>query len=455
LVDCPQKTLQGLPAAPHCATHDFATWLVRDARCVTTTATCALAFVRSYGATVAMAIARRLVDDDAMKDEDADRRIHGARGVRRHGGVRLVCTDVCVSCVYICVGDLPPGFGMPPGMGGGMMGAGGSPFDMDKLREMLEDPSIKEMAEQISSDPNFKAMAEQMQANMANMQAQMGALPPGMGGMPPGMPPGMGMMAGMPGGGMPGVDQQAAMEAMQGVMQNPAFMKMAQKLGEQMMEDPQMKAMMGTMNDPETAEKMKRKMEELKEDPEMSEIMKEIETGGPQAMMKYWNDPKVLKKINAAMGDVVPVFGAGAGADAEEEEEEEEEEAVDDEEESVLTAASEGDYDALVEFLKAGQDANMKDSEGRTGLHFACGYGEIKCAELLCKEGADVNAVDKNKNTPMHYAAGYGRVDLVELLVEHGASVTLRNNDGKSPVDVAKLNDQDDVVKALEKDVFL
>jgi ribosomal protein L36 len=44
------------------------------------------------------------VDDDAMKVEDADRRIHGARGVRRHGGVRLVCTDVCVSCVYICRG---------------------------------------------------------------------------------------------------------------------------------------------------------------------------------------------------------------------------------------------------------------------------------------------------------------------------------------------------------------
>jgi ankyrin repeat protein len=55
----------------------------------------------------------------------------------------------------------------------------------------------------------------------------------------------------------------------------------------------------------------------------------------------------------------------------------------------------------------------------------------------------------------LHYAAGYGRVDLVELLVEGGASVTLVNNDGKSPLDVAKLNDQDDVVKALEKDVFL
>jgi ankyrin repeat protein len=63
--------------------------------------------------------------------------------------------------------------------------------------------------------------------------------------------------------------------------------------------------------------------------------------------------------------------------------------------------------------------------------------------------------MDKNKNTPLHYAAGYGRVDLVEHLVDSGADITLRNNDGKSPLDVAKLNDQDDVVKALEKDVFL
>ena len=37
-------------------------------------------------------------------------------------------------------------------------------------------------------------------------------------------------------------------------------------------------------------------MEALKEDPEMAEIMKEIETDRP-AMMKYWNDPKVLQKI--------------------------------------------------------------------------------------------------------------------------------------------------------------
>jgi hypothetical protein len=59
---------------------------------------------------------------------------------------------------------------------------------------------------------------------------------------------------------------------------------------------------------------MKAKMDALKEDPEMAEIMKEIETGGPSAMMKYWNDPKVLQKISGAMGDVMPgMAGMAAG----------------------------------------------------------------------------------------------------------------------------------------------
>ena len=53
--------------------------------------------------------------------------------------------------------------GMPPG----------APFDMSKIKEMLEDPSIKEMAKQISEDPSFKAMAENMQQAMAASMASL------------------------------------------------------------------------------------------------------------------------------------------------------------------------------------------------------------------------------------------------------------------------------------------
>jgi len=87
-------------------------------------------------------------------------------------------------------GDLPPGFGGLGGAPGGMPPGGmhgmppGAPFDMSKIKEMLEDPSIKEMAKQISEDPSFKAMAENMQSAMAS------------GGALPGMPGGRGAQLG-------------------------------------------------------------------------------------------------------------------------------------------------------------------------------------------------------------------------------------------------------------------
>ena len=61
---------------------------------------------------------------------------------------------------------------------------------------------------------------------------------------------------------------------------------------------------------------------------------------------------------------------------------------------------------------------NEADEEGRTALHFACGYGELECATALINAKADLNAVDNNKNTALHYAAGYGQAESVKLLVE-------------------------------------
>lgn len=327
----------------------------------------------------------------------------------------------------------------------------------------LQDESLAEIARNLQSDPSFMALQQQMQEQMATLMGGGG------GGMMPGMMGGMmggGMMPGMMDGGGGAANPQEAMATMQNMLQNPNFVQMAEKVSEAFKQDPRMNNLLQGMMNPEFKEQMEERFKELKKDPELKEVLEEIETGGPNAMMKYWNNPEIMEKIGSKMkmmGDdgVNPLQGAmdklsiKSEGRAPEEVEEEEEEGEDDEEETVLTAASDGDVELLKKMLGDGGDKDMKDSEGRTALHFTCGYGELKCSEALIEVGANVNAKDKKDNTPLHYAAGYGKKDIVELLIKSGASCTDVNSENKTPMDVARLNKQTAVYDLLEQASFL
>ena len=104
----------------------------------------------------------------------------------------------------------------------------------------MQDPSIKQMAEQIANDPSFLGLTQQLQESMASMMggaegAAAGGAGAGAGAAAGGMP-GMPPMPGMPG--MPGMpdpanfDPTKYMQAMSGMFQNPQFMQMAEKLGQ-------------------------------------------------------------------------------------------------------------------------------------------------------------------------------------------------------------------------------
>ncbi|KAK1276696.1 Ankyrin repeat domain-containing protein 2 [Acorus gramineus] len=306
----------------------------------------------------------------------------------------------------------------------------GNPFDFSAMSGFLNDPTIKDLAEQMAKDPTFTQMAEQLQKSVQGSQD-----------------------------GMPQLDTQQYISTMQQVMQNPQFMTMAERLGSALMQekllllqDPSMSSMLENLTNPSHKEVLEERMTKIKEDPSLKPILDEIETGGPSAMMKYWNDPEVLQKLGQAMG----LADAGeTAATATDVPDETDEDAGYEDESIVHHTASVGDVEGLKNALASGADKNEEDSEGRTALHFACGYGELKCAQVLLEAGATVDALDKNKNTALHYAAGYGRKECVALLLEHGAAVTLQNLDGKTPIDVAKLNNQEEVLKLLEKDAFL
>ncbi|KAM7470371.1 hypothetical protein LguiA_008554 [Lonicera macranthoides] len=307
-----------------------------------------------------------------------------------------------------------PGAGIPP-----------NPFDFSNMAGLLNDPSVKELAEQIAKDPSFNQMAEQLQKTFQGAAVE---------------------------DGIPQFDSQQYYSTMQQVMQNPQFMTMAERLGSALMQDPSMSQMLESLGNPSQKEQLEAQMSRIKEDPSLKPILDEIESGGPAAMMRYWNDKDVLQKLGEAMGlavtgdAVTPTENSGP---------DETEELGNEDESIVHHTASVGDVEGLKTALASGADKDEEDSEGRTALHFACGYGEVKCAQVLLEAGAKVDALDNNKNTALHYAAGYGRKECVALLLENGAAVTLQNMDGKTPIDVAKLNNQHEVLKLLEKDAFL
>ncbi|KAJ7969013.1 Ankyrin repeat domain-containing protein [Quillaja saponaria] len=305
--------------------------------------------------------------------------------------------------------------------------------------------------------------------------------------------------------GIPNFDNQQYLHTMQQVMQNSQFMTMAECLGNALMQDPSMSSMLESFTNPSNKDQLEERMARIKEDPSLKHILEEIETGGPtcydeieiilllgtgmiRMFCKSWEKQWAL----SVSGDATTSADT-SGAD-------ETDDLGNDDESIVHHTSSVGDVRNKMRFcnsffgagvwgggalaiadstiptlviiisvicfilpyilglknaLASGADKDEEDSEGRTALHFACGYGEVKCAQVLLEAGAEADALDKNKNTALHYAAGYGRKECVALLLKNGAAVTLQNMDGKTPIEVAKLNNQHEVLKLLEKDAFL
>lgn len=52
--------------------------------------------------------------------------------------------------------------------------------------------------------------------------------------------------------------------------------------------------------------------------------------------------------------------------------------------------------------------ARRRDSEGRTCLHYAAGYGHEECVDVLLEHSADPRARDSNGDVPLHFAAIHG-----------------------------------------------
>jgi len=190
------------------------------------------------------------------------------------------------------------------------------------------------------------------------------------------------------------------------------------------------------MSDPAYAESLSK----LKEDPELKSVFEEIQSSGPEALSKYWDDTEMLSRIASKMAQLRPPSSAPAAAAGPK--------AI----ESVHDAAKAGDLEALGRFL--GEDnsaADRRDERGITPLGVAVGFNRVAAVRALIAAGADPNLADGKGNAPLHYACGYGREEAAGLLLDAGADPARRNDDGQTPLDVARLNKETALEKLMQR----
>ncbi|KAL0403248.1 UNVERIFIED_CONTAM: Acyl-CoA-binding domain-containing protein 1 [Sesamum radiatum] len=102
--------------------------------------------------------------------------------------------------------------------------------------------------------------------------------------------------------------------------------------------------------------------------------------------------------------------------------------------------AREGDEEKLLKCIESGVPLNLKDTEGRTPLHWAVDRGHLNVTVLILEKKADVNAKDDEGQTALHYAAVCERAAIAKLLMEHGADIQIKDKEGNTPVDVCELS---------------
>mmetsp|Transcript_3272 Transcript_3272/g.9443 ORF Transcript_3272/g.9443 Transcript_3272/m.9443 type:complete len:283 (+) Transcript_3272:3-851(+) len=107
------------------------------------------------------------------------------------------------------------------------------------------------------------------------------------------------------------------------------------------------------------------------------------------------------------------------------------------EEEALFEATQNANCTQLLDALLAGANPNLRDPNGRTGLHFMCGIGLAPACVLLIHFGADVDARDNAGLAPVHMAAGYANAQCLRVLIAAGADHTAVGDQG-TPLDVVE-----------------
>lgn len=92
---------------------------------------------------------------------------------------------------------------------------------------------------------------------------------------------------------------------------------------------------------------------------------------------------------------------------------------------------------------------SCKDKNGRTALHLAAFFGNLKVVELLISAGAAINSTDENGSNSLHFAAENGHFEMIKYLFSKGADLNARNREGSNPLHYAVSNKNMEMIEWL------
>jgi FOG: Ankyrin repeat len=95
------------------------------------------------------------------------------------------------------------------------------------------------------------------------------------------------------------------------------------------------------------------------------------------------------------------------------------------------------EVNVIEQLLEAGADVNVRDSEGRSALWYACVEWSQQVIDLLLEKGADIESIrerDRVGNTILHaiITSKAPKIDQAQFLIQHNIDLNAKDDKGRS-----------------------
>ena len=116
----------------------------------------------------------------------------------------------------------------------------------------------------------------------------------------------------------------------------------------------------------------------------------------------------------------------------------------------VVTAAMNGDLEAVRNLIREAADVNTSLGDGTTALHWAAEKDDAEMAQLLIYAGANIRATTRiGGYTPLFMAARRGAAPVVDVLLKSGSDVNVAAINDMTPLMFAALSGDRESVRLL------